>query len=81
MTVRRLFVSLALVLVLATAFVAGRATAAQPHMVAALDHLKAAKAELEVAERDKAGHREKALGFVNGAIDQVNKGIAAGAGH
>lgn len=61
--------------VLAGGFVAGRATAAQPHMTAALDHLRIARKELEVANADKGGHREKALALVADAIQQVEEGI------
>jgi hypothetical protein len=75
MTVRRFFTTLALVVVLATAFVAGRASADQPHMQAALEHLRAAKVELEAALPDKGGHRAKAITLTNDAIVQVEKGI------
>jgi hypothetical protein len=57
-------------------FLAGRAFADQPHMHAALDHLRAAKQQLETAEANKGGHREKAIRLVNDAIVQVEKGIA-----
>lgn len=60
---------------------AGRATAAQPHMNAALDHLRAAKAELEAAEPDKGGHRAQAMRLVTDAIVQVEKGINFAATH
>ena len=50
----------------------------QPHMIAALDALKTAKAELEMAEHNKGGHRAKALEHVNKAIEQTRKGIEAG---
>ena len=50
----------------------------QPHMQAALDLLYAAKANLEAASTNKGGHRVKALGYVNNAIDEVKKGIDAG---
>ncbi|HEY6120266.1 MAG TPA: hypothetical protein VIV66_09925 [Pyrinomonadaceae bacterium] len=48
----------------------------QPFMQAALDDLRKSKAELQVAEHNKGGHRAKALGLVNSAISEVNKGIA-----
>jgi hypothetical protein len=76
---RNILIVLGTAFVLIAAFVAGRASAAQPHMRNALDHLIAAKSELQVAAHDKAGHRVKALGFVNDAIAQVREGIAAGA--
>jgi len=76
MTARRFFTVLALLVVLATAFVAGRASADQPRMHAALEHLRAAKVELENATDDKGGHRRKAIAFTNDAIAQVERGIA-----
>jgi uncharacterized membrane-anchored protein YhcB (DUF1043 family) len=50
----------------------------QPHMVAAMEHLRAAKAELEKAEHNKGGHRAKAIEIINRAMEQVQKGIEAG---
>ncbi len=50
----------------------------QPNMRAALDHLRNAKRDLELASTDKGGHRANAIGLVNKAIDEVNRGIAAG---
>lgn len=50
----------------------------QPHMQRALDNLRQAKGNLERASNDKGGHRVKAIGYVNSAIDEVQKGIAAG---
>lgn len=47
-------------------------------MVSALDHLRQAQKQLELAEADKAGHREKALGLVRDAIAEVDLGIRAG---
>ncbi len=50
----------------------------QPHMIAALEALKSARVELEMAEHNKGGHRVKALEHVNKAIEQTKKGIEAG---
>jgi hypothetical protein len=72
----RVVAALLLSLVLLTGFFLGRVSADQPHMQAALDHLKAAKAELEKADEDKGGHRVKAIRLVNDAIVQVEKGIS-----
>ena len=47
----------------------------QPHMKAALEHLKKAKESLEKATADKGGHRAKAIELVNQAIEQTEKGI------
>jgi hypothetical protein len=46
----------------------------EPHMTAALEHLQAAKAELERAAHNKGGHRERALELVDQAMRQVQEG-------
>jgi hypothetical protein len=71
----RIVVACLLCLVLLSGFIIGRASADQPHMQAALEHLRLAKGELEKADVDKGGHRLKAMGFVSDAISQVEKGI------
>lgn len=53
----------------------------QPHMVAALDELRSARAELQVAEADKGGHRVRAIALVNDAIEQVRRGIDYAGSH
>jgi hypothetical protein len=58
---------------------ASLAEGAQPHMQAALTALNNAASQLQSAVDDKAGHREKAIGLVSQAINQVQQGIAAGA--
>ncbi len=50
----------------------------QPLMQRALDNLRSAKSNLEAATNDKGGHRVRALGFVNRAIEEVKLGIDAG---
>ena len=47
----------------------------QPHMEAAHQLLKMAKEHLQLATTDKGGHRVKAIGLVNDAVEQVQKGI------
>jgi len=59
---------------LIAAFAAGRLWADQPHMRAALDHLRAAHRELDQALNDKGGHRVKAMALVSDAIAEVEKG-------
>ena len=54
------------------------ARADQAHMQAALNALQTAKAELQAAEHDKGGHRDKALEAVDRAINQTRLGINAG---
>ena len=73
---RRIITALFLTLIIAAGFVAGRASADQPRMHAALEHLRAARAELDKATPDKGGHREAAIKLVNDAIAQVEAGIA-----
>jgi hypothetical protein len=58
------------------AFAIGCATGhGQPHMVAALDELRAARGELQTAAADKGGHRVRAIELVDDAIEQVRRGI------
>ncbi len=71
----RIVVAVLLCAVLVSGFLLGRASADQPHMQAALEHLRAAKGELERADADKGGHRAKAIQLVNDAIAQVEHGI------
>ncbi|HVO62303.1 MAG TPA: hypothetical protein VMT53_15305 [Terriglobales bacterium] len=47
----------------------------EPHMSAALEHLRQAEEELEKAGHNKGGHREKALGLTKQAESQVEQGI------
>lgn len=50
------------------------AFARQPHMEAALKHLREARASLEKAIPNKGGHRERAIDLINQAIAQVEEG-------
>ena len=54
----------------------GYALGAQPHMDAALALLQNARAELNQAEPNKGGHREKAIALVDQAIGEARAGIA-----
>src|SRR5436309_9640745 len=47
----------------------------EPHMAAALEHLRQAEEELEKATPNKGGHREKALELTHQAQSQVEQGI------
>ena len=60
---------------LGTGVFVGEALAAQPHMHAALDALRTARSELQMAEANKGGHRVKAIGLIDEAIDQVREGM------
>lgn len=53
----------------------GVALAAQPHMHAALDDLRAARSELDAAEHNKGGHREEAIRLTDQAINEVKMGM------
>jgi hypothetical protein len=75
MNLRRLFAVLLVTLAIGAGFLAGRASADQPHMASALDHLREAKRDLEKADNDKGGHRASALRLVNDAIRQVEQGM------
>jgi len=72
---QRIVAAFFLAVMLIAGFVAGRAHAAQPHMRAALDHLRNARTELNAAMADKGGHRANAIRLVNDAISQVEAGI------
>ena len=61
------------------AAVATPAEAAQPLMHNALNDLLGARNALEHALWNKAGHRVKAIGYIDAAIAEVKAGIAAGA--
>jgi hypothetical protein len=52
--------------------------AGQPHMESALEHLRAARAELRVAEHNKGGWRVRALEHVERAIADTENGMRAG---
>lgn len=52
------------------------ARADQPHMRRALEHLRAARAELQSAEHNKGGWRERAVINVDKAIADTEKGMA-----
>lgn len=68
------------VLALATAASAGYAVAQahQPHMQKALGDLQDARNELNLATRDKAGHRARAVQLIDETIGEVRAGMAAG---
>jgi hypothetical protein len=73
--------SLGLAVVVATSMAAGYAIGAQPHMDAAIGLLRNARAELGAATPNKGGHRAKAIGLIDQAIEQVRAGMAFGASH
>ena len=54
------------------------ARADQPHMRRALEHLRAARAELENAEHNKGGWRIRAIENTNRAIAETERGMAVG---
>jgi len=73
-----LLIAFTLGIVLASGILVQNAYAAQPHMINALENLRAARHELEIAEHDKGGYRDRAMGTIDEAIAQVKAGIAAG---
>jgi hypothetical protein len=52
------------------------ARADQPHMRRALEHLRAARAELQSAEHDKGGWRVRAIENTDRAIRETERGMA-----
>ena len=52
-----------------------QASGDQPHMAAALEHLRQAADELEKASHDKGGHRAQALQLTHQAMTHVEEGI------
>src|ERR1700690_965077 len=59
----------------------GFGPAEEPHMRAALEHLREARQQLEKAVPNKGGHREKAIELIDRAMDQVKEGIEFGEHH
>lgn len=47
----------------------------QEHMDVALEHLQQARAQLQQGAHDKGGHRARAVGLVDQAINEVREGI------
>ena len=66
---------LAVILTIST-FGLNSAHAGQPHMDRALEHLRAARAELQAAEENKGGWRVRALENVDRAIRETENGRA-----
>jgi predicted outer membrane protein len=67
--------ALGLVAATASGVMIGRASADQPHMYNALDALRHARAELEMAVPDKGGHRVFAIEATERAIRETRAGI------
>jgi hypothetical protein len=72
---RSILGALFLCLTLIIGIAAGRAHAAQSHMVAARGHLRSANQQLRDALADKGGHRERAIVLIDRAIGEVDAGI------
>jgi len=75
MALARLVLSTSLTMMPASMAKAPAPVVDQPHMQAALEHLRAAKVELEKAEADKGGHRVAAIKACNDAIKHTAEGI------
>ena len=57
------------------AAMAAPAFAGQPNMETALSHLRSARAALMHAEKNKGGHRERAIEHVDAAIRETEAGM------
>ena len=66
------------ILITSGAIIGSAQAANQPHMYNALESLRNARHQLEVAEEDKGGHRVRAIGIIDSAIEEVKLGIGAG---
>jgi hypothetical protein len=58
----------------------GYALGAQPHMYQSIGLLQSARGELVASTPNKGGHRERAIGLIDQAIDEVRAGIAFAGG-
>lgn len=56
-------------------FASGLVIGAQSRMYAATEALEHARAELQAAEPNKGGHRERALDLVDRALKETREGI------
>ena len=74
-TISRKSIVLALGVTLASGVFIGQALAYQEHMHAALDALRTARSELQAADANKGGHRERAISLVDQAIDETRAGM------
>jgi hypothetical protein len=70
-TLKRTFI----VVIAVSALNLGTAWADQPHMRRALEHLRAARAELQRAEHNKGGWRLRAIRNVDQAIGDTENGM------
>jgi hypothetical protein len=68
--------SMILVLLSISTMSLSSAFADQPHMRRALEHLRAARAELQSAEHDKGGWRVRAIENTDRAIHETERGMA-----
>jgi hypothetical protein len=74
---RRLTLTLSTVVLAGSVLSISQARADQPNMRTALGQLQAAKASLEAANINKAGHRVNAIRLIDQAIVEVQMGINA----
>ena len=65
---------LPLIVALAFGFAPFVSAEPQPKMHEALEHLRAAKAQLAHAEHDKGGHRAKAIELIEATEKQIREG-------
>jgi hypothetical protein len=72
----RTFKTAIIVITAVSALGLGSARADQPHMKAALEHLRAARAELQRASHDKGGWRMRAMKNIDQAIADTQQGMS-----
>ena len=76
--IAHLFLAFTLGIMAASGVLIENAQAGQPHMYNALDNLRAARHQLDIASDDKGGHRVRAIVIIDNAIAEVKAGIDAG---
>ena len=72
---KKRFVVMIVALCLTAGFAIGAWAERQPHMRAALEHLREARAELRAAAPDKGGHKAEAIRLIDRAITHVREGM------
>ena len=72
------FKTIAVILLSMSVLGLSSALARQPHMERALEHLRAARAELQAAEHNKGGWRIRALENTERAIRETENGMVVG---
>lgn len=66
---------IAMVIICCVCALSQATTPDQPNMESARTNLQKARASLQAATANKGGHRIKAIGLINSAIGEINRGV------